>query len=349
MWENIEAGTKMNCESNESDHEMGYWMITSKKIASLVCFLTIASVSVVGATFHPGDRGDQIAAIQNALVRNGSDIAVDGDYGTGTQEAVKAFQERHGLDVDGIVGAQTYEALMGAAMPENVSSHFIEKKAIKNKGKENLMFPLVTADNAISVVQQALANKGYNLDVDGVFGVGTEQAVRKFQADNGLDVDGVVGKATFYALTGEALPGGPLRRFGNGGYGSATGTANSRLAKQLLGIANQYKGVPYVFGGSTPSGFDCSGFTRYVYSAVGISLPRCADEQYSVGSDVSMSNLQPGDLVFFSTYEPGISHVGIYIGDSQFINASNDGVSVADLNSRYWASRYVGAKRVING
>ena len=62
-----------------------------------------------------------------------------------------------------------------------------------------------------------------------------------------------------------------------------------------------------------------------------------------------MSNLQPGDLVFFSTYEPGISHVGIYIGDSQFINASNDGVSVADLNSRYWASRYVGAKRVING
>lgn len=328
---------------------MGYSMKTRKKIAAMICFMMMTSVSVVGATFHPGDRGDQIVAIQNALVRNGSDIAVDGDYGTGTKEAVKAFQERHGLDVDGIVGAQTYEALMGAAMPENVSSHFIEKKAIKNKGKENLLFPLVTADNAISVVQQALANKGYNLDVDGVFGVGTEQAVRKFQADNGLDVDGVVGKATFYALTGEALPGGPLRRFGNGGYGSATGTANSRLAKQLLGIANQYKGVPYVFGGSTPSGFDCSGFTRYVYSAVGISLPRCADEQYSVGSDVSMSNLQPGDLVFFSTYEPGISHVGIYIGDSQFINASNDGVSVADLNSRYWASRYVGAKRVING
>ena len=311
--------------------------------------MMMTSVSVVGATFHPGDRGDQIVAIQNALVRNGSDIAVDGDYGTGTKEAVKAFQERHGLDVDGIVGAQTYEALMGAAMPENVSSHFIEKKAISSQGKKNVMFPLVTADNAISVVQQALANKGYNLDVDGVFGVGTEQAVRKFQADNGLDVDGVVGKATFYALTGENLPGGSLRRFGNGGYGSATGTANCRLAKQLLGIANQYKGVPYVFGGSTPSGFDCSGFTRYVYSAVGISLPRCADEQYSVGSDVSMSNLQPGDLVFFSTYEPGISHVGIYIGDSQFINASNDGVSVADLNSRYWASRYVGAKRVING
>ena len=91
--------------------------------------MMMTSVSVVGATFHPGDRGDQIVAIQNALVRNGSDIAVDGDYGTGTQEAVKAFQERHGLDVDGIVGAQTYEALMGAAMPENVSSHFFLQKS----------------------------------------------------------------------------------------------------------------------------------------------------------------------------------------------------------------------------
>ena len=119
------------------------------------------------------------------------------------------------------------------------------------------------------------------------------------------------------------------------------------MAQQLLGIASQYKGVPYVFGGTTPSGFDCSGFTRYVYSAVGIDLPRMADEQYDVGSDVSMSNLQPGDLVFFSTYMPGVSHVGIYIGNDQFINASNDGVSVADLNSRYWSSHYVGAKRVI--
>ena len=68
---------------------------------------------------------------------------------------------------------------------------------------------------------------------------------------------------------------------------------------------------------------------------------------YDVGADVSMSNLQPGDLVFFSTYMPGVSHVGIYIGNDQFINASNDGVSVADLNSRYWSSHYVGAKRVI--
>ena len=72
-----------------------------------------------------------------------------------------------------------------------------------------------------------------------------------------------------------------------------------------------------------------------------------ADEQYNVGYDVSRSYLQPGDLVFFTTYLPGVSHVGIYIGDNQFINASNSGVSIDSLDSRYWSSRYIGAKRVM--
>lgn len=322
-------------------------MVGHKKMAMMTAFFMIASVSVVGATFHPGDRGSQITEIQQALVKNGSDILVDGDYGKGTQEAVRSFQQRHGLEADGIVGMATYKALMGKKMPKNNSSRFEEKHIITEHIVSSMAIPEVTPDNEIRVIQQALANQGYAIDVDGVFGVGTEQAVRKFQKQHGLEVDGVVGKATFMELTGQVLPTGPVRRFGNGGYGSHQGTATSGVAQQLLGIANQYRGVPYVFGGTTPSGFDCSGFTRYVYSAVGIDLPRMADEQYDVGSSVSMSNLQPGDLVFFTTYMPGVSHVGIYIGDDQFINASNDGVSVASLQSRYWSSRYVGAKRVI--
>lgn len=320
-----------------------------KKIAGLLCICMAASVSIAGATFHPGDRGSQVSAIQRALVDQGCAISVDGDYGAGTQEAVRQFQASHGLDADGIVGAQTYKALMGEVMPDNRTSRYMT-----NVPKEELQavrgrkpFPSVTADNEIEVIQQSLKDQGYNVEVDGIFGVATERAVREYQRANGLESDGVVGKETFYSLTGQALPTGPVRRFGNGGFGSLTGTANSALTKQLVGIANQYRGVPYVFGGNTPSGFDCSGFTRYVYSAVGIELPRMADEQYGIGDYVSMSNLQPGDLVFFSTYAPGVSHVGIYIGDNQFINASNDGVSVASLNSGYWAARYVGAKRVI--
>ncbi len=76
-------------------------------------------------------------------------------------------------------------------------------------------------------------------------------------------------------------------------------------------------------------------------------MPRGADEQYGVGYSVSMANLQPGDLVFFSTYESGISHVGIYIGNHQFINAASDGVSISDMDSNYWSARYIGAKRVM--
>lgn len=124
-------------------------------------------------------------------------------------------------------------------------------------------------------------------------------------------------------------------------------TSHDVIGDRLVSTANKYVGVPYVFGGNTPSGFDCSGFTRYVFSHNGINLPRMADEQYRIGSAVSRSELIPGDLVFFSTYEPGASHAGIYVGDNQFISAtSSGGIRVDSMDSGYWASRYVGAKRV---
>jgi cell wall-associated NlpC family hydrolase len=111
----------------------------------------------------------------------------------------------------------------------------------------------------------------------------------------------------------------------------------------VVGIAMQYLGIPYVYGGSTPSGFDCSGFVMYVYSRIGVSLPHNAAAQYGYGTPVDRSQLQPGDLVFFN----GLGHNGIYIGGGSFIHSPHTGdvVKISSI-SGWYSSTWVGARRL---
>ncbi len=117
----------------------------------------------------------------------------------------------------------------------------------------------------------------------------------------------------------------------------------------LLQTARSYIGVPYQFGGTTPKAFDCSGYLQYVFAKNGINIPRTADEQYKLGLRTKSSQqLVPGDLVFFTTYEAGASHCGIYLGEDKFIHASSSkGVRVDTLKDDYWAPRYLGGKHIV--
>jgi peptidoglycan DL-endopeptidase CwlO len=121
----------------------------------------------------------------------------------------------------------------------------------------------------------------------------------------------------------------------------------SKIAELLTHSALRFLGTPYVFGGTTPAGFDCSAFVQHVFRMAGIALPRTADAQYDVGH-AAVGGPRPGDLVFFHTYEGGVSHVGIYLGNGKFVHASSSrGVMVSQLSESYWAARYLGAKRLI--
>lgn len=126
-------------------------------------------------------------------------------------------------------------------------------------------------------------------------------------------------------------------------------STGSTLVSRLINTAKKYIGVPYKWGGTTPKGFDCSGFVQYVYNAHGITIPRTSSTQYyELKHKVSKSDLQPGDLVFFNTSGKGVSHVGMYIGDGQFIHsASSKGIVIADLFTNYWMNLYLGARRVL--
>ncbi|MFD1861915.1 NlpC/P60 family protein [Planococcus chinensis] len=124
--------------------------------------------------------------------------------------------------------------------------------------------------------------------------------------------------------------------------------ASGATPEQIADYAQKFKGVPYKFGGTTPTGFDCSGYILYVFNHFGISLPRTSAEQFGVGTPVSRSDLRKGDLVFYAnTYKPGISHTGIYLGNGNVISAESKGIAISNINTNpYWGPKYAGARRL---
>lgn len=282
----------------------------TKKCLILAAFVGVLGASVQGA-YQYGDTGSEIVAIQKKLIAAGYKARETGEYDANTKWAVRLYQKDQGLPVDGILGDTTYKKLMGKPMP-SATKTVSKVKEISKKDAELMAKIQAKKESSSKAITTSVKQQ------------------KKPTTQGKPATVQVKHKVTNHTAK-------PLRTVPVSGN-----------VKEILTYANTFTGVPYKFGGTTPAGFDCSGYIRHVFQKVGVQLPRQADEQYTVGKKVEKQNLQPGDLVFFETYEPGVSHSGIYIGDGQFISAtSSSGVAVADIDDSYWGPRYVGAKRVL--
>ena len=212
----------------------------------------------------------------------------------------------------------------------------VKKNKQKKPEPEKSVYQVGDRGWKVKQAQQYLQKLGFDPgEADGRFTKATRKALRKFQKKYKLKETGNLDNATYEELKWQT----EAKEYG----GNVAST-------KILKTAAQYKGVPYVFGGTTPRGFDCSGYVQYVFARHGIRLTRTADTQALEGKFVSKKNLKPGDLVFFTTYEPGASHVGIYVGNNLFWNAtSSRGIMLSNLTDSYWGPRYYTARRILTG
>ena len=201
---------------------------------------------------------------------------------------------------------------------------------------KRIIFTLILFISALAYTFTAEAAEKYSVQSgDTLWGLSRMWGVSvdSIKIQNNLDSDNLKLGQTLIKPDGSVTP--ARKKVSRGGY------------RSIADIARNFMGVRYVYAGRSPSGFDCSGFTSYVYGLNGLRLPHVAAGQYNMGSSISRSSLESGDLVFFNN-GGGISHVGIYVGSNQFIHASTSrGVRIDSLNDSYWGPRYAGARRVM--
>lgn len=330
--------------------------MSNNKLKNTIVACTIAGIITAGGTASEAALGDRtlsqgmrhndVKELQQELKkRNFFTYGKATTYfGNITRQAVMKFQRANGLTVDGYFGPASVKALnkdsTPAAKPKastNKASTVSYSRTLRNGSR----------GNDVKSLQAELKKLGHHKgSVDGIFGSGTRSSVISFQRAQNIAADGIAGSGTFRALnnvlSGKVTAGKP----------STTPSRNSSSKSTSINIINEAKkhlGSRYVFGGSSPSGFDCSGFTQYVYKQMGINIPRSTSTQANAGSRLSKSQLQAGDLLIFSnTYKAGPSHAGIYIGNGQFIHAGNSrtGVLTSSINSGYYNGKFSYGRRV---
>ncbi|MGA4718479.1 peptidoglycan-binding protein [Fictibacillus nanhaiensis] len=263
-------------------------------------------------------------------------------YGTITTEAVRKFQISQRIKATGVADAATLAKVQKQVAAKKQtpapSKPAPSKPTSPNNTpvKDNYQLKFGSKGAEVVQLQTRLKKLGYFTYpmITDYFGMVTEESVEKFQKANGLPVTGIVNTTVLNKITEvEKKPvNQPIK-------------SRDQITINVIANATELMGVPYVWGGTTTRGFDCSGFIQYVFAKEGVKLPRTTAQMWNATTYVSKPAV--GDLVFFETYTTGPSHLGIYIGNNQFVHSgSSTGVTVSNLNTRYWQNIYLGSKRI---
>lgn len=327
-----------------------------------------------------GDHGELVRHIQLKLQKTGYyEDEIDGIYGLYTEQAVRSFQSTETISISGIIDETTFERLVISEKKEAL--HQIENEL------QAITFGDVNDD--VTKVQEVLFFYGYYKgEIDGIYGTLTEDAIKQVEQEKLITISTnkeLPTKSTRASIS-EVSNDNPAdlpitdenerkakneveeRNNTSSDIKKVTEQTEDKTTNQnnkeestdevvaavtiknqsdtIINKAKSFLGTPYVWGGTSPSGFDCSGFIQYVYKESDIVIPRTVSEIWNFTNMVSSPSI--GDFVFFETYQPGPSHMGIYLGDGNFIHAgSTNGVEISNLNdNNYWSSRYLGAKRI---
>lgn len=307
-------------------------------------------------TIQYGESGDLVQYLQLKLNNLGYyEDDLDGEYGILTEHAIKKLQSSHSLDPNGVANDETLEIVVNA------------EKELKLEEIESLMEDVYygTKSDAIKEIQETLYLYGYyDYNIDSIYGPLTEKAYHTLKAE----IHGASSIETITEVSSDSAPtlAGEIVKeevdnieivadenkalieseaIEDNNETPLEVKSNDVNHHNLIDVAKSYIGVQYVWGGTSTSGFDCSGYIQYVYKQNDIVVPRTVNEIWNFASPVDNPSI--GDLVFFETYKSGPSHLGIYLGNNSFIHAgSSNGVEISNLDNSYWEQRYIGSKRI---
>jgi cell wall-associated NlpC family hydrolase len=261
-------------------------------------------------------------------------------YGTITTEAVRKFQINQRLKATGVADATTLDRVQKQVAAKKKPSPPVvpapSKPAPATPAEDKTLLKFGSRGAEVMQLQTRLKKLGYFTysNITDYFGTITEESVEKFQKANGLPVTGIVTTTVLNKIT----------EVENKQIQSPS-KSRDQITLNVIANASELMGVPYQWGGTTTKGFDCSGFIQYVFAKEGVQLPRTTAQMWNATTSVSQPAV--GDLVFFETYTTGPSHLGIYIGNNQFVHSgSSTGVTISNFNLKYWQNIYLGSKRI---